>query len=156
MFGEHSSWDAFSNAVLDLDHQRGLTRIDRALQLASRDLFGPGGSARRGVQKIAVVLTDGKQTVSSDAQPLDIASEPLREEGVYIFAIGIGKEVDRKELRLMTENDADVVVADSFDDLRNRVDTLGKSACEGKQLLSSYAVSVLREDYGPYVYMKVG
>ena len=130
--GEHSNWDAFNNAVLDLDHQRGLTRIDLALQLAYRDIFGPGGSARRGVQKIAVVLTDGKQTVTSDAQSLDLASAPLRKEGVYIFAMGIGKEVDRKELRLMTETDADVLVADSFDDLRNRVDKLGKSACEGR------------------------
>lgn len=49
----------------------GLTRIDRALLVAYDDLFGPSGSSRRGVQKIAIVLTDGKQTAASNAVALD-------------------------------------------------------------------------------------
>lgn len=39
--------------------------------VAYDNLFGPTGSSRRGVQKLAVVLTDGKQTSASDVFALD-------------------------------------------------------------------------------------
>ena len=51
--------------------QLGVARIDRALQLSYKDLFGPNGSSRPGIQKIAVVITYGKQTPSVDAVVLD-------------------------------------------------------------------------------------
>jgi Mg-chelatase subunit ChlD len=70
-FGSYSNHASFRKAVLRLPHQKGLTRIDRALRVAFDDLYGPTGSSRRGVQKIAVVITDGKQTQAVDAVPLD-------------------------------------------------------------------------------------
>lgn len=70
-FGSYTSHGSFRDAVLRLPHQRGLTRIDRALKVAYDDLYGPTGSSRRGVQKIAVVLTDGRQTPAVDAVPLN-------------------------------------------------------------------------------------
>lgn len=70
-FGSYSTHSSFRDAVTRLSHQRGLTRIDRALKVAYDDLFGPTGSSRRGVQKIAVLITDGKQTPAVDAVPLN-------------------------------------------------------------------------------------
>lgn len=131
-FGDQTSIEDFHIKVASLPHQRGRTRIDRALQMAYVKLYGPGGSARRGVHRIAIVLTDGLQTKDPDTVPLDKAATALRKEGVYIFAVGIGSHVSRKELRLLTEKDDDVVMAKSFDDLLAKVGTFSKATCEGR------------------------
>jgi hypothetical protein len=131
-FNQQTNVDDFSRAVQSLPHQKGRTRIDRALQVAYQDLFGPRGSARRGVQKIAVILTDGEQTKTPDAIGLDEAASPLKREGVFMISVGIGKYANRKELRLMTDSDDDVIMATSFDDLQKRVVTFEKKACEGR------------------------
>lgn len=131
-FTSFKNSEDFRNAVEALPQQRGRTRIDKALGLAYRDFFGPGGTARQNVQRIAVVLTDGQQTPDPDAVELDVAADELRRGNVYILAVGIGHMTDRKELRLMTERDQDVYMADSFDDLLNRVGAFAQTACRGR------------------------
>jgi secreted protein with Ig-like and vWFA domain len=137
-FTSYTNSEDFRNAVDGLSQQRGRTRIDKALGLAYRDFFGPGGSARPDVQRITVVLTDGQQTPDPDAVELDVASERLRKGNVYILAVGIGHRIDKRELRLMTERDQDVYLADSFDDLLNRVGAFAQTACKGMLTASKY------------------
>ncbi|KAK3745599.1 hypothetical protein QZH41_005840 [Actinostola sp. cb2023] len=132
-FGDHDNIDEFKKKVDSLPHQRGRTRIDRALQLAHVKLFGPGGSARHGVHRIVVLLTDGQQTKDPDSVALDKAAAVLRREGAYIFTVGIGSHVSRDELRLMTEKDGDVVMAPSFDDLLGKVGAFAKTTCDEPQ-----------------------
>lgn len=91
-----------------------------------------GGSSRRGVQKILFVLANGKQTAAHDAEPLDKAVHLLTREGVFVFAIGIGSEVDVQELRLMTERNEDVIVSASFVELQNRAEAIKHIACQGR------------------------
>jgi Mg-chelatase subunit ChlD len=134
-FGDQINIEDFHIKVASLPHQRGRTRIDRALQMAHVKLYGPGGSARRGVHRIVVVLTDGQQTRDPDSVPLEKAAAALRREGAYIFAVGIGSYVSKKELRLMTERDEDVVMATSFDDLLAKVGTFSKTTCQGRKLI---------------------
>jgi co-chaperonin GroES (HSP10) len=133
-FRDHNSFQSFKAAVDTLPHQRGITRIDIALKKAYIDLFGPGGSARRGVQRIVVVLTDGRQTSAGDATTLEKASEPLKQEGVHIIAVGVGRDVDKGELRAMVKKDGDRILATSFNELLNMVGSLVQNACEGKKL----------------------
>jgi hypothetical protein len=48
-----------------------------------------------------------------------------------MIAVGIGKDAERKELRLMTNQDDDVVMTESFDALLKKVKGFADTACEG-------------------------
>ena len=131
-FGQFASEAEFDRAVDDLPHERGKTRIDKALDLTATDIFP---ESREGVTKIAILITDGTQTEAPDAIGLREASEPLRQAGVRVIAVGVGTNVDEDELRLVTESDEDVVVAADFEDLLLKLDNLTSKAC---QLASEY------------------
>lgn len=126
-FGEFAEQTEFAQAVEGLPYERGLTRIDKALELTASGIFAK--ESRAGVPKIAMLITDGTQTPAADAKGLREASEPLRKAGVRVLAVGIGKGVDRAELRLVTERDEDVVVAADFQDLLLKLSNLTSQAC---------------------------
>ena len=130
-FTDFTSSESFGSAVQQLQHQRGITRIDLALQRAYYDLFSPRADSRYDVPKIAFLLTDGEQTPSPGAMPLDRAARFLKNEGVRLVTIGIGKNVKVEELKSIASSDKDVVLADTFDGLLDEVEPLFKSACEG-------------------------
>lgn len=113
-------------AVGRLKLERGRTRIDKALEVARREVFP---YARPGVHQIAMVITDGVQTQEADTKDLREASAPLRDAGVKILAIGIGSSTDPAELRLMVEKDEDVLLAKSFDHLILKLNSLIKKTC---------------------------
>ena len=146
-FRDHDSTSSFKAAVDRLPHERRLTRIDKALQVATRDVFP---FARKGVHQIAFVITDGEQTQESDTKDLKVVSEPLRKAGVQVLALGVGSGVNPDELRLIVEKDEDVLIAKNFQDLLDRVGSFIKSTCylAGKRrvfnkLTSVYHASVL-------------
>ena len=125
-FEDHSSTASFTAAVKALPHERGFTRIDRALEVATREVFP---NARKGVYQIAMVITDGKQTQMDDTKDLREVSKPLRKAGVRVLALGVGSGVDEKELRLIVERDGDVLLAKSFTEVISRVGALIESTC---------------------------
>ena len=75
-FGQYASLAEFESAVDQLPYERGRTRIDKALDLAASDVFP---EARPGVARIALLITDGKQTEASDAKGLREALRSLAE-----------------------------------------------------------------------------
>ncbi|ESP04773.1 hypothetical protein LOTGIDRAFT_155995 [Lottia gigantea] len=79
------------NAMDSLQFKNGLTRTDLALKMM-RQLFK---SSRPGVQKIAVILTDGK---SPDPDGTRREARLARDENIDIFAIGVGHTVDKEQL----------------------------------------------------------
>ena len=113
-------------AVGRLKLERGRTRIDKALEVAAREVFP---YARSGVHQIAMVITDGVQTQEADTKDLREASAPLRDAGVKILAIGVGRSTNPAELRLMVEKDEDVLLAKSFDDWLVKLKSLIKKTC---------------------------
>ena len=128
-FSDHTSTESFASAVKFLNHERGFTRIDLALQRANLDLFGRRGTARSVVPKIAFLLTDGEQTPDPRAIPLAVASAPLKATGVRMIAIGIGRNVKRNQLNTIASSSDDVILATSFDDLLAKVEPVVKSTC---------------------------
>lgn len=129
-FGVYTNSQAFERAVQGLRHERGYTRIDLALTRAYYDLFSARVNARFLVPKIAFVLTDGEQTKRFSYTPLDEASQRLKDVGVLLIAIGIGKSVKREELEQIASSERDVIIAKSFDDLLPAVESLIQTACE--------------------------
>ena len=129
-FGQYKTTADLNKAMDDVTYTRGRTRMDKALALAARDLFGPGKGSRDNVAKILIVLTDGKQTPAEDAVALDVAADELRKIGVQVFAGGVGKGIDEKELRLMTVKDEELFLAADFNDLAIEARALAKNVCE--------------------------
>lgn len=140
-FGKYSTVEEFNNLVDILPHERGLTYIDKALELAASQLFP---RARKDVPKIAMLLTDGEQTDPDGTVNLRLASAPLRRQGVRLIAFGVGKNINVRELRLAVERDEDVVRVMKFDDLINKVRNYTKSLCEaaGKENETKMPVKV--------------
>lgn len=112
--GDSSSTREFETAVHKMPHKKGPARIDKAFDVAVTDVFPYG---RTGIPQIAFVVTNGKHSSGEDDKALDVASRPLRETGVKVIALGIGTEVDSKELRLMVDDEERVLRANSYDEL---------------------------------------
>ena len=126
-FGQYATTEEFTKAVDALPYEEGQSRIDRALDLAATDIFP---EARAGVPKLALLITGGSQTPAADAKDLREASEPLRKAGVRVLAVGIGRGVDRDELRLVTETDNNIVVVPTFRYLPLKIGNLTSRACK--------------------------
>ena len=129
-FDDFTSADSFERAVKLLKHERGFTRIDLALQRTYYDLFGRRGSSRYEVPKIAFLITDGKQTEDSQALSLGKMARLIKDQRVRIVAIGVGKQVETQELMTIATNEKDVIQADTFDNLLEKVQPIAESACE--------------------------
>ncbi|KAK2561274.1 Collagen alpha-6(VI) chain [Acropora cervicornis] len=135
-FDQYTSNEDFVKAVDGLPHRRQLTYIDRALRLAASQLFP---SARKDVPKIALLMTDGKQTDPRGVVNLREASAPLRKQGVRVLAFGVGKNVNVRELRLTVERDEDVISVSNFDDLVNKVRTYTANLCAAAETEPIYS-----------------
>ena len=126
-FDQYPTLEEFQKSVDDLPYERGFTRIDLGLEKANQEVFS---QARKGVPKIAILITDGKQTKTADSKGLREASEPLRRAGVRVLAVGVGSGVGSDELRLVTESNDHVVLARNFSDLLLQIGNLTSRACE--------------------------
>ena len=123
-FSKKFKLELFNSVIDRLFHERGITRIDKALLLTASSVFTALAGSRPRVPKISILITDGKNSPSPDNVPLSNASEPLRQKGVRIFAVGIGKHVDLQELLEITERKEDVFLVTSFFSLLGEVDRL--------------------------------
>lgn len=135
-FTDHMNNADFNAAVDALPYLRGETRIDKALHLASSELLTERSGARAGVAKVMVLLTDGRQSKAPDGLDLQKAAAPLLSAGVRIFAVGIGSEVDEKELQLVVDRTDDVIAVPSYDGLATRVRQLSIATCESAGIIT--------------------
>ena len=103
-FSENLSVKQFQNMVQNMKSIGSRTRIDKAL-VETKQVFKEG---RDDVYKIAVVLTDGKQSEDHDTKSLLSTSEPLRRAGVRVLAVAVGTQASKGRLRLMTDSMDDV------------------------------------------------
>ena len=124
----------------------GNTRIGEAIRFAKRQLYEQSSRVKR-VPKILIILTDG---VSQDRIVSD-AAEKLRDFGVIIFAVGIGREVDMKELNCMaTDPDSEHVFHVDLDKLDTIVKAIDDIACQSESFSKNLLfpkVSILIADF---------
>ena len=103
-FSENLSVKQFQDMVQNIESIGSRTRIDKAL-VETKQVFKEG---RDDVYKIAVVLTDGKQSKGPEIKSLLSTSEPLRRAGVRVIAVAVGTQASKGRLRLMTDSMDDV------------------------------------------------
>ncbi|KAJ7350184.1 hypothetical protein OS493_037878 [Desmophyllum pertusum] len=104
-FSHKFNLQSFISTIDNLPYKRGFTRIDLALKITSEYIFtNHSAYHRHNVPHIAILITDGETTRGkADFVPLSNASEPLKQKGVRIFAVGVGKSIDKQELLDITE-----------------------------------------------------
>jgi len=144
--GQHMSSTRFQLAVDQIPYIKGQTRIDKALKRTHEDLFR---ASRRGFPKVMIILTDGVQTPDPDAVPLDRAVAPLHRDGVRVFAVGVGSQINKDELRLLVQRDNDVFLATNFDDLLKKTYEIAQRTCPaGKAEIYLFVVFLLSYTFG--------
>ncbi len=126
---QHRSVNEFNEAVDKEPLMGSLTRIDRALVLAKEQLMV---GARSDAPRIVFLLTDGSQTASVDAMNPAIVARQLRDDGIQLIVIGIGKKIEVAELQAIAGNKANLYLAKDFDELKSRefVQRISKASCD--------------------------
>ena len=76
------------------------------------------------------MITDGKQTTTSQYTKLSEASRGIKNKGVIVYAIGVGSGVDQVELEEIASGLDYVFTSSSFESLQNEASKIRKSVCE--------------------------
>ncbi|XP_069138670.1 cartilage matrix protein-like [Argopecten irradians] len=104
-FGDFDNVEDLQNRIKRIPHMLGATFTGRALGHVRREFEH---NARQGVAHVAVVLTDG---ASRNTQRTMRQARLLKEQGVYVFAIGIGKGPNMEELQAIGSEPSDEFVS---------------------------------------------
>lgn len=107
-FEQYANIQSFSKGVDVVPYIAGSKRLDKALIFAARIL----SKARPNVNKMLVVLSDGKQPLGRE--PLDVSAKPLHQLGVAISVIGAGGNVSMQELSKITSEPGDLFYSRTF------------------------------------------
>ena len=127
---EHKTVNDFNKAVDSIPLMGYTTRIDKALVLARRRLMV---GARDDAPRIVFLLTDGTQTKDADAVDPSKLAEELRRDGIKLIVIGIGKGVNKEELKKIAGGlQSSLFLASDFEQLRSSafVQDVAKQGCD--------------------------
>ena len=90
----------------------GGSSLEKGL-VEGKELFESRG-ARPNARKVLVVFTDKKST--GDDQMAQAAAKDLKEQGIKVITIGLGRESDTKELKYIATDGRHVIPAKKTDD----------------------------------------
>ena len=117
-------------AIYAMDWTEGGTRTELALNQARTELYTDRGGDRPTVPNILILLTDGK---SENPRGVAESAKALRDNaGVTIVAVGIGNQIDMRELRSIATTNKDVINVQSYGALKRRVGQIREKVCDGK------------------------
>ena len=77
------------------------------------------------------MITDGSQTKTGQFTPLTIASQEIKNKGVTVYAVGVGKGAVRSELLEIASGPGNVLSTSSFEELQKIASELRRQFCEG-------------------------
>ena len=119
----------FKKAVDSIPLMGYTTRIDKALRLAKEKLMT---GARKDAPKLVFLLTDGSQTKDSDAVDPAVLAKELRDDGIKLIVIGIGKGTKLDELERIAGASSNVYLAKDFNELMSSVfvQNIAKAGCK--------------------------
>ena len=78
------------------------------------------------------MITDGKQTTTLPYTTLSIASQGIKNKGVTVYALGVGRGADRAELEEIASGSEYVFTSSSFSDLQNIAPRITNRFCAGR------------------------
>ena len=127
-----SAEDGTSDAVVEqavafMDRVGGKRSLERALDSAVNDLTTK--SKRRGVSKLIVLITTGEDE-GNDAEKLKAIGGKLKDNGIKVAVVTIGKDVGKDGLPILPFSVERVMSVPSVDDLKKAVDFVEKTGAK--------------------------
>jgi len=128
-FSDHQDRATLQQKITNLPYDGQMTNTGLALEYLREVVFTEGKGMRSASAKIAIVQTDGR---SQDTARTLEAAQSLREEGVTIFAIGVGNSVYEYELDGIATSPTcrHKRQINDFDELHSIVADIDDGACE--------------------------
>jgi collagen type VI alpha len=81
------------------------TITDEALRKSADEVFDVKSGGRPGASKVLIIVTDGKST---GKEPPKRAVKPVKEKGVRVYVVNIGKDTDQDELKDIVPTDENI------------------------------------------------
>ena len=78
------------------------------------------------------MVTDGEMTKDREYKELSVVATDLKNKGVEVIAVGVGRDPSREELRVIASTIGNVFTVDSFDDMQALSSLLRSRFCEGE------------------------
>ncbi|KAK7919576.1 hypothetical protein WMY93_010860 [Mugilogobius chulae] len=119
----HETGSSILKAVQEANYIGGVASTGSALLHIHSNVLTVAKGARPGVNKAVVVLTDG-----SSGEDAVVPAQKLRENGVSVFAIGIG-DVQRDRLLPIAGSEEHMISVSSYEDLKYFEDVLVQMVC---------------------------
>lgn len=103
-FIDYKNPSTFITSVDKLSQVGRTRQIGEGIKVAFNDLFGERTGARRNTPRLLVLITTGTQTKDERSLLPAFAAESFHELNQKILAVGIGPNVDKEELLLITKD----------------------------------------------------
>ncbi|XP_052101553.1 uncharacterized protein LOC127735433 isoform X2 [Mytilus californianus] len=118
-----------AKAIRRVRHLTGGTNTADAINFVADNMFLPENGARHDSTKIVIVITDGESYYKDKTAA---ASKKLREKDVSVFAIGVGSNIDLKELESIASDPSDKYVLEvlNYRGLKRIESILRQRTCE--------------------------
>lgn len=75
------------------------------------------------------MITDGRQSKDPGYIPVNQSMVPIRIKGIKTLTVGIGKDIDLTELKLITGDNKNVLIVGAFNELEGIVRGLVARSC---------------------------
>ncbi|CAH3116452.1 unnamed protein product [Pocillopora meandrina] len=122
-FRRYRSKGQILNAISRIRYPRGGTKTGYAMRYCYSRVFR---YARRGVRKVAIVMTDGR-SYDSVVSPANL----FRRANIKCYAVGIGRKYNRRQLLQIAAGRRSHVITAGFRQLGSIVGTIQRRACKG-------------------------
>ena len=118
--------------ISNAPHLGGGTRTGATLQYIRKRGFS-NEHARRHVAHLAIILTDGQ---SEDMDKTIREAKLAHKQGIYLFTVGIGDQIDRQELKVIASEPTEgfMLEISDFDALSSINSILAIKTCTGKYM----------------------
>ncbi|XP_060597224.1 cartilage matrix protein-like [Ruditapes philippinarum] len=124
----YANVDDVKNAILAVKQKGGLTNTHLALKEVQNDLLSFEHGARKGVDHVVIVITDG---VSRQQKLTASQADMLHQAGVEVIAIGVGDKIDVVELsNIASRPEYMFDVNGGYSTLKDISNILARKTCE--------------------------
>ena len=111
-FSDHTTLNGFETTLDSLEHWHGTTKIEVGLELALNEMFKQSNGMRPNVPHNLVLITDAQQT----GVDFEDFRTRFNEKQIRVLVILVGN-VRKDDVRHLVNAEADLYVANSFDEL---------------------------------------
>ena len=101
----------------------GARRMNKALRLVNSEIYGKPGETRPNAKKVVILLTTGKNSGDGSGELPRVARQ-LRDEGVEIVVVVVGKDADPSEIDAITGKKGGSIAVEDPNNLKEAVGQL--------------------------------